>query len=125
MTRFDRVFLNYALAVAAIGIAAAFAVGGSLGALGMAIGLSGAAVGVTALWAVVSFVSAVGSTGLATRLGMVVSILGFFLKLPLFYLLWSVAKTLDGAAPVCFLTGVILVYFAFGAWAAARSGDAR
>lgn len=79
---------------------------------GMLLGLASAGFGVAALVLLVRFLGAASTGGATSPFGSALSIAAFLLKLPLYWVVWTVAQRLGGAAPGCFLTGVCLVYFA-------------
>jgi hypothetical protein len=112
LLRTDRLF--------AAGIAiilATAAIGGLWAGAGMTLGLAGTAFNCWALWRVVSLLGAVGNDQPPPRLGAVLTVFVFLLKLPLLIALGLFAQTLPYPAMPCFLGGIGLVYFALVGWA--------
>jgi hypothetical protein len=108
-------------AVAAVAaLAAAFALGGAPGLGGMALGLVGAMFGATGLVLVMNLVGTRSKAAGGERFGVIVPVLVFLLKIPMYALLGTFAQRIGGAAFGCFLAGVVLVYFGLVAWASAR-----
>jgi hypothetical protein len=109
---------------AAVGTVAAlvvaFAVAGQQGLVGMGVGLAGASFGVTGLVLATGLVGRAASRGRTGGVGALMGVMAFLLKLPVYYVLWGLSQQIGGAAPACFLTGIVLVYLALVAWAVAR-----
>lgn len=94
--------------------------GGESGLIGMALGLAGAAVGVAGLILVTRLAGVAASAGAKPSLGVLLTAIVFFAKIPLFFALWTLAQSLGGSAPGCFLAGILLVYSGLVAWAVSR-----
>lgn len=109
-----------AVVLAALALAGAAIIGNIGGLYGMTMGLAGAAVGVAGLILATKLAGAAASAGAKPGLGVFATLLVFLIKLPLLYVLWSLAQSLGGSAPGCFLAGVLLVYSGLVAWAVSR-----
>ena len=109
-----------AVVITALALAAAALIGKTDGLIGMAMGLAGAAVGVAGLILATKLAGAAASAGAKPGLGVFATLLVFFIKLPLLYVLWTHSQALGGSAPGCFLAGVLLVYSGLVAWAVSR-----
>jgi len=107
-----------ALAAAFLGVS--YLAGGASGLGGAALGLGGAGFCVTGLWLLVRLLANAASRGLKPGLGVLLTILALLAKIPVYVVLAGYARGIGGGAPPCFVVGLVLVYFAFVAWAAAR-----
>lgn len=103
------------LAFLCIALAAEF--GGRTGLEGMLMGLFATSFSLLALWWAIRIGTARPGSAPATRVGTSVIVLAFFVKLPLFIALGTLAHRVGGHAPACFLAGLALVYCALVGWA--------
>ena len=106
-------------AIAAVALAVAGAAGQMKGVAGMLLGLAAAAVGVYILYRIIAVIGNAMTEGGNPMAGTILAVFGALLKVPLLLLANAAANRLGGAAPGCFLAGVILVYSSLVAWAAA------
>jgi len=109
-----------AVVITALALAVAALIGKADGLIGMAMGIAGAAVGVAGLILATKFAGSAANAGAKPSFGVLLTIVVFAAKIPLFYVLWTLSQSVGGAAPGCFLTGVVLVYFCLVAWAVSR-----
>ena len=109
-----------ALILLALALAGAALIGSVNGLFGMAMGLAGAAVGVAGLILATKLAGAAATAGAKPSLGVLLTVIVFLAKIPLFFVLWTLSQSLGGSAPGCFLAGVLLVYFGLVAWAVSR-----
>lgn len=109
-----------AVVLVALALAGAALVGNVNGLYGMTMGLTGATVGAAGLILVTKLTGAAATAGAKPSLGVAASLFIFVIKIPLLYVLWTLAQSLGGSAPGCFLAGVLLVYSGLVAWAVSR-----
>lgn len=93
---------------------------GPIGAEGMALGLAISAFNLCALWGVIRLMGRASESNPRPTFGTVLVVLAFFVKLPVFVLGLTYARSLGEGALTCFLLGVALVYSALILWALAR-----
>lgn len=110
------------IAVAAVAlVVGAYLLGGMTGLQGALLGLAATGFSIAALWWIIRL-STGGVLGpKRTPVGTTLVVLAFFVKLPLFIALGTLAHRVGGNAPACFLLGLALVYFALVGWALAQS----
>lgn len=94
---------------------------GIRGVAGMTVGLGATTIGSYFLWQVIRLAGKAVTEGATAQSTTILVVLGFFLKIPLLLAAFWAANRIGGAAPACFIAGVVLVYFALVTWAAARS----
>lgn len=94
--------------------------GGIRGLGGAALGLTSGAFGVFVLWQLIQLVGKAAAAGGNTKTGTILTVIAFFMKLPLYVFCGMAANRLGGAAFACFLAAVVLVYSGLIAWALAR-----
>lgn len=87
----------------------------------MGVGLVCSLFGVAVLWYLIGVIGKAMTEGGNPGLGTMLSVLGVFLKIPLYVVGWLAANRLGAPAPGCFLAGLMLVYFGVVAWAMARN----
>ena len=109
-----------AIVIAVVGLASALLIAGSSGLIGMSLGLFGAAVGVAGLILATRLAGGVATAGAKPGLGVLLTLIVFAAKVPLYFALWTLSRSLGEGAPGCFLAGVVLVYFCLVAWAVSR-----
>jgi hypothetical protein len=102
-------FVLVCAVLAAVAIGSAFALGGGVAALGMALGIVFTTFSLFTTWFLIKAVAP--AAGKKTTPAVLVFLL-FALKLPLLGISVVVAVKLGIASLVAFLTGIILVYFA-------------
>jgi len=103
--------LGVIAALAMVGaLAASFLLGGVAGFTGMLLGLGGATFGVMGLILVTQLVAHSSSTETTGRKGVLIPVLFFLAKIPVYVGLGFLANRLGGAGFGCFLAGVVLVY---------------
>lgn len=97
------------------------AIGGSNAVAGMALGLFGAAFNVIALWFLISLLGKASEKADTGKSGTTLILIAFFLKVPVYIAMGSLANRIGNPAPACFLGGIGLVYSCLVGWALARS----
>jgi hypothetical protein len=100
-----------AAGAALLGLAGAFVFRGVAGMLGFTLGLASATFGCAALWALAGFIGASAKGGSPPKFGVTLAILGFLLKLPLYWVCFRISQRLGTGADTCFIFGVVVVYF--------------
>ncbi len=98
-----------------------FVFAGSTGLIGMAVGLAGTTFNTWALWGAIRLLGKAHGRKDPGRFGAFFIVLAFLVKLPVIVLLGMMMQRLGGAAPSCFLVGLLLVYSALIGWAMAQS----
>jgi hypothetical protein len=93
---------------------------GDKGVKGAALGLGATGFNILALWAIVRLLGYSFQKGSPPRLGASLSVIAFFIKLPLFIAFGVLAQRIGGPAPACFLAGLALVYSCLVGWALAQ-----
>ena len=106
--------------LAVIALIAAVTTGGVYGLAGMAIGLTVTLLGVYVLWRLITTIGSAMGDGANPKLATLLTVFGFFIKVPVLYIAYVGTTHLGHAASSCFLAGLMLVYFAVVAWAIAR-----
>jgi hypothetical protein len=111
-------FLPYGISVTALAIILSGALGGSLGAAGIALGMAATAASLGGWWPAIRMLGSVATVEGAgqSKIGGKYVVLIFLVKLPIFVGLGFLALKLGGAAPPCFLIGLGLVYFWLIGW---------
>jgi hypothetical protein len=94
--------------------------GGEQGLKGAVLGLGGTGFNTLALWGIVRLLGYSFEKGNPPKLGSIISVIAFFIKLPLFIAFGILAQRIGGAAPTCFLAGLALVYSCLVGWALAK-----
>jgi len=110
---------RFLVGIAMLALILSWLTAGAAGLSGMALGLFATSFSVIALWGVVRTCSGAASAGFAGRFGVVLTVLAFLVKLPLFVILGMWAQNLGAGAAACFLAGLGLVYLALVGWALA------
>ena len=108
-------------AAAAALVVGAYLFGGVSGLQGAALGLCATGFSIGALWWIIRLSTGSEAGPKRTPVGTSLVVLAFFVKLPLFLALGTLAHRIGGHAPGCFLLGLALVYFALVGWALAQS----
>ncbi|HSI73510.1 MAG TPA: hypothetical protein VK934_10060 [Fimbriimonas sp.] len=108
------------LLVALVCVALSAAFGGVMGLAGMSIGLAAATVGVFALVGFTKLFAEAAAEGANPKQGAFFTALAFVVKIPLYILAFKAAELLGGAAPTCFIAGVVVVYSCLVTWGMTR-----
>jgi hypothetical protein len=100
----------FAIAIAFFAPVAALTFGGYVGLEGFALGFGGATFGVTGLYLVTQLVARSAQAGHPSKKGILIPVLFFLAKIPVYIGLGILANRLGGAGFNCFLAGIVLVY---------------
>lgn len=87
----------------------------------MALGLFGSGFNLLAMWGVIRLMGGLSRADAPSRIGAVLTVVAFLVKLPLIFALMFLAHAIGGAAPGAFLIGLGMVYSALIGWALAAS----
>ncbi len=121
LTFFERLFtLRSMIAICILAVVVAAIVGGQKGAIGMSLGIVGTSFHLWALWRLCVLSGAVAPAGPKAQLGAILSILAFFMKIPVLMVISNAMQKLGGQAHSCFLSGLGVVYCLMIGWALAR-----
>ncbi len=91
-----------------------------LGLAGFGLGVAGSFLNMFFTWQVLELFKKSAEAAPPPRMGAILTVLAFLIKLPLFVACGLLARHLGGGAVPCFLGGVALVYFCAVGWALAR-----
>jgi hypothetical protein len=113
-------FISAVLVLSGLLLIGCQALAGEQGLKGAALGLGGTGFNILALWGIVRLLGYSFQKGNPPKLGSIISVIAFFIKLPLFIAFGIIAQRIGGAAPTCFLAGLALVYSCLVGWALAQ-----